>query len=1118
MAAGILTVARESGSPAVQVRDQAGSLAGDRATGYRQGLSRVRVGLGVLGVALLLLGGSMSDLELSPIFVEAAFLALLAATLIGTVEGWPTRGGRHSQVKAAAPLAGGAGTWPSRIGLAIVGLAAAIAAQSWFDPGRLLAGGDIVPVVGTAWLGHLFAPWSWSGSNLGGPASNETNLPFAAVYWLVHVLQGSPALAERLWYTALFAGAAVACYLLLRALRISPAGSTLGALAYVFNAHVLIVVTNPVYLAAMVLLAGLPAVVLTTASGRWELRRGVLFLGASAPLLGYVNLNPPLVVMIGGLLASIPFLVGWLDGRAAARRALATLALGVPLLALTSFYWLIPTLLQIKADAVSTLANTSSWTWTEGRATLANGFWLNNDWGWKYAEYFPFAGAYDKFPLLVMKFLLPMMAFGFVALARFPRAIGVTARRARLGIAASAIALFLVLLSTGTNLPGALVFDPLYQLPLGWLLREPGRFLILGGLAYAVLLALTTEAVRERLNSWPGTEWRWRSALHSPGLRLAALGVTGAAVLATGFPLVTGAIAPVHRPVLPSTRVSVPAYWTAMASYLNRSAPPGNLLVLPEDDFYQMPYTWGYYGADGFITDLISQNVVDPVAQGYLTAQQELSDTVGLVQQALLAHDWRSVQRILTALGTPLVMVRGDVNAAFPERDITPPAALERALSEDKDMRLAHRSGQLDLFALRNSISPAGSVTSYATVNSATPDLRDLALFPSGTALITSPMRSAVPAVLQSPSVSQWQLAGDELQTSIVEPPGWQYNTKLLSATGAFEQQGASSKPRARLITRVRHRDGQVVEELSYKLGRSLLSDGDFASGAWGPVGNCADFPGTSATAQLAVRVLPKQGPTGLSALALSARADSACEARSLAWQSGPLFLGLWVRSVSGAGPRICLWETPIEKCAALSPIPPSSSPSQWYRYQAIVTPDPGTRHLQLFLYADVYTSGTHTTNEYSDVVVRHAPVLLQPVVVATSGRQKRPAPALYTVGESFSPDWIGPPGDPRVEVDGLRNGWLGPQQPREDPPRYSLSSWYRLSRFASLLAAGLLLALALPRWPGGRYRLVATVRAASEEQVRERHLRRQALPRHISGFRRSDVNQEWNHSGLGER
>ena len=97
--------------------------------------------------------------------------------------------------------------------------------------------------------------------------------------------------------------------------------------------------------------------------------------------------------MIGVLLASTPLLAGWIYGRTAGRRALRTLALGAPLLALASAYWLVPTLLQTKADATSTLANTSSWTWTEGRATLANGFWLNNSWAWKFPEYFPYAGA-----------------------------------------------------------------------------------------------------------------------------------------------------------------------------------------------------------------------------------------------------------------------------------------------------------------------------------------------------------------------------------------------------------------------------------------------------------------------------------------------------------------------------------------------------------------------------------------------------------------------------------------------------------------------------------------------------------------------------------------------------
>ena len=167
--------------------------------------------------------------------------------------------------------------------------------------------------------------------------------------------------------------------------------------------------------------------------------------------------------MIGALLGSTPFLIGWLDGRSAARRALWTLALGGLFLALASAYWLVPAVLQLKVDATSTLASQSNWTWSEGRATLTNGFWLNTDWGWKYAEYYPYAAAYGRFPLLILKFLLPVTAFGFLALARFPRAIAMTSRRARLGIAASVTALFVVLLSTGTLLPGSPRIRPALQ-------------------------------------------------------------------------------------------------------------------------------------------------------------------------------------------------------------------------------------------------------------------------------------------------------------------------------------------------------------------------------------------------------------------------------------------------------------------------------------------------------------------------------------------------------------------------------------------------------------------------------------------------------------------------------
>ena len=121
VAAGILTVARESASPATEIPDQPGSLADGRAPradlrAAFLGKSRPRRARRRAASARRQPG----DLKLSPILVGGAFLTLLAATLIGGAEGWSTRGGRRNRRWAAArPAARAAGlgrresSWPS---------------------------------------------------------------------------------------------------------------------------------------------------------------------------------------------------------------------------------------------------------------------------------------------------------------------------------------------------------------------------------------------------------------------------------------------------------------------------------------------------------------------------------------------------------------------------------------------------------------------------------------------------------------------------------------------------------------------------------------------------------------------------------------------------------------------------------------------------------------------------------------------------------------------------------------------------------------------------------------------------------------------------------------------
>ena len=191
--------------------------------------------------------------------------------------------------------------------------------------------------------------------------------------------------------------------------------------------------------------------------------------------------------------------------------------------------------------------------------------------------------------------------------------------------------------------------------------------------------------------------------------------------------------------------------------------------------------------------------------------------------------------------------------------------------------------------------------------------------------------------------------------------------------------------------------------------------------------------------------------------------------------------MSLWVRNVSGAAPRVCLWQVPIRTCVTMSPMPQDAARSRWYHYQAIATPDPGTRALRLFLYAATY--GEPSVNDYAHVVVRRSPVLPQPVVIASRRGRDRPAPDLITSGQSFSTDWIGPPEARHVEVDGLRNGWLVPHATDVPPPRFAPSSWYLQSRLVSLLAAVALIALALSSWRRGRRRQAVTALSASEER-----------------------------------
>jgi hypothetical protein len=983
-------------------------------------------------------------------FANLAVAALGVATVIGFVEA-----ALSHRIERAVRRRSSARRERWGVPVIVVALVTTIASQTWFRPGMAIAAGDVPPPNGIAWLSRLFVPWAWSGSDLGSPSALEQQLPWAIVLWAVHLLGGSGELAQRIWFALFFACASIACLVLTRTLGARPSAAAIGSLAYSFSPFVVAnLIPNYVLLVAFALLPTLPAIVLLGAQGRVSIRTAAVLVAVSAPLLGFIYINPP---TLGTVLAAIlvsPLLAGWLYGAEAARRGFLILALGVPIMVLLSMYWIVPSILQLHNAGFAQLSSISNWSWTENRATLSNGLWLNTVWTWLHQEYVPFAQAYDDFPLSFFRFAPAIVAFGALTIRHKSPAGSDIHLGLRLTTAASGIALALIFLGTGTNPPGNVVFDRLYSLPFGWLLREPGRFLLVADLMFAVLVTITVQRL---------VQFDWLRGRLSESRRFKLRNVAGVpialALMLPGLPLLTGAIVPDSRPSLPPMHVRMPNYWIEMAAFVDRMPVTGAMLVMPPDDFYQMPYQWGYYGSDAFIPQLMNRRVLIPSEQAYFPTSSQVLKVEDLAASSILAGNWEVEDRLLRALGTPLVLVRGDLDPTIPGRTFQSAGPLADSLEQASNFDLVHTAGPLRLYKLKGMTSAESAAAPYfATVSNTSPDLRVLSRMPDGAALISGAPRPGVPSLEELPPIDDWRVGSDQVTWDFVENPGLTYALIQLDSRSAAEPVGrlmGNSPSRSGIhVTRIPGPSGSTKIEVSVE-ARNRLINGDFHAGHWSPMRDCSNVSGP-ATGSLAT-IIPDGGPDGGPFLRLSSRQNSTCEYQQLNWHGGSVVLTLSLRHLSGASPRICIWETGPQRCAALPP--PGHEEGRWMSYKAVVVPDTRTTDLSLFIYADGTDTTRQTQNDYANVQALEVTTLPQLDVLATPLLLSR-STRLEVHRSSYSPSWQGPSGSEHVLVDGFLNGWV---VPAEQPflPEYQPDSVVRAGFMVSTVAA-LSLCLAL--------------------------------------------------------
>ena len=258
------------------------------------------------------------------------------------------------------------------------------------------------------------------------------------------------------------------------------------------------------------------------------------------------------------------------------------------------------------------------------------------------------------------------------------------------------------------------------------------------------------------------------------------------------------------------------------------------------------------------------------------------------------------------------------------------------------------------------------------TSASAMLDPQLLSLLPPNTVVIHSNPIPHTPALIQLPPVAKWTLRNNTLVTSLSGIHG--RRNEVISPW-------RSTRPTALAYTvstiqSRSHYDFNLTVKIP--LRTNALKNGNFRHGLWGRVGDCDQARGASRRGVVHASLITAGAPDRLTALRLTASADTACESTpTTAHASGAFLLDLWTRRVQGSSPSLCLWEAHATICDPT--VPPLPNSLHWHHYQAVIFLQPPSL---LFLYAGPANEPRRSVDEYAAISLHPLPYTDLPLAI----------------------------------------------------------------------------------------------------------------------------------------
>lgn len=572
-----------------------------------------------------------------------------------------------------------------------------------FPKTRYIAGGDIFPnyfMPSNTVLASSTPIWGHSILGIGSPQFEPAFIVWGLLGKILAIIGVTGPIAQYIFLSSMLLWESYGIFTFVTAIFPEyPLSAAIASLGLPLSLYNVLDFRNPIQAFAIgyfALYAGFVWIHIQNSKSNWRLGASMGLASLGLPILAG---TPPIVVIFG--FWAVFWIIGAWWRSKQFRWTYPGVLLGLLFSLLLNAWWMVSayfTLFADKGSVQQTFQGPLSWDWVDQHASIINLLTMQGFWSWPNPSYFSWASWYQHGPYhwtLYAPFILAI-----VSLILSP------SWRVRALATLIIISLFI---AKGVHNPLGFINRYLYlHVPYFWLLRDPQMEMDI--ILYLSLYTLAGIGLSELL-----VQSRKRLGAQSNPSLVVSASIVVVTLLINGAPLLNGTA---YQGVIShsfKSAISIPSYWPKMANYLKKSGGPYGVLILPNDDFYQMPYSWGYYGTDKLAQTFIRQPIttLSPNPSGYFGGSSYYQTLLARLQNRIEYSPQTSIAPILQALGIRWVLQRNDVQWNVNNRHILSAPYLHYYYRQQHDLTRVKTIGPLTLYKVNNSSEAAAPFTGY---------------------------------------------------------------------------------------------------------------------------------------------------------------------------------------------------------------------------------------------------------------------------------------------------------------------------------------------------------------------------------------------------------------------